>query len=479
MSQTQAKSELERRNQVYVARISIGLLAGIVSAIVAVIAGYLILAQTNPQLSNWEETLAFHEEYSDWKDPENVKTPETFDKYFWNGAFGFYFTVDALFRGNLNSVTGIIRTISVVTVTIAVGLSYRYKLPAQLEIDARKAQLFDFQQSANKKFEGKRFISTLCYIVATLLGSYVMVSVLLFLLSSAFRNAGLNLPSALIVIGLSCGVFTGVASFGASAMDAREIALLGLATLLVGLLLSFSLNDRVVSETGEHVYWWQIAVSAAGRFRPASPIFTSAFTSVFLSMVAVWFDLDLLLPVFVRKIWEDRKDCFLVKVFNRIARVLYTPFATVFRWEKPENQEAAYLSFASAIMLFVVGFLYAATAILLLLVGLVPMDAPNGLGNVHDAGAWGATFMIVILTIIIPKKPYFQPHYQAFSIAYLVILAVAYYFHSIQALSLTGMEILGLALIIVWIYTTLDGILFYMNDNWDTLQPIVPQIKKY
>ena len=331
---------------------------------------------------------------------------------------------------NEGNIAGIARLCNLVAVSIAVFFAYRQQLTEYYFLNAQKAELEDFQETP----QWELWLSRIAYTLATLFGTYVVVSIFWLGVDLAFKDVTLNWFDASILIIGSTAVMTFIATFGALAVTTRGILLLGLMTYLFGLTASFALTPLIDGQQ-----WWQRAVSSAGQLNPSAPVFTGTFLSGALAMLVLWLDVNGM----VRKVIADGPLLLLgARGWMNVVRVLY--------------------------IAFVGGLLF---------VGFIRVDRINFPRNMlfHAGGAMAAIACVVMSGLIIRKRR-FPPWYKAFSVYILLGVTLGITILSSFTLdpftivdpgtgivSLTVLELVLLMMLGVWTYITVDNLVTIEN----------------
>lgn len=328
------------------------------------------------------------------------------------------------------NVAGIARLCTLVSVSFAVWFAYRKKLVKYYTIHAQQAQLEDFKATPRWQF----WLSRICYTLASVFGTYVVVSILWLGLSVMFRNMTLRWFEAAIIIVVFTGAITFAGAFGALAASTRDVLLLGLFTFVFGFSASFALAPRF-----QELEWWQGAVSNVGQLNPSAALFTGTLLSGSLALVVMWFDINSI----IQKMINDGTIRFL----------------------------------SARAWMGVAGTLYAILVVGLLGVGFVRVDRVNFPENMlfHAGGAVFAIASVVVSGLLI-RKHRFHPWYQIFSVHILlgVTLGMAFLgsfridppsfvFPGTGIISLTVIELSLLMLIGLWAYVTVDNLLGQAN----------------
>ena len=328
------------------------------------------------------------------------------------------------------NVAGIARLCTLVSVSFAVWFAYRKKLEQYYMINAHQAQLEDFKTTPRWQF----WLSRVCYMLATLFGTYVVVSILWLGVSVMFRNMTLRWFEAAIIIVAFTGTITFAGAWGALAASTRDVLLLGLFTFVFGFSASFALAPATQVD-GIGFEWWQGAVSNVGQFNPSAALFTGTLLSGSLALVVMWFDLNSI----IQKMINDGAIRFL----------------------------------SARAWMGVAGLLYALLVIGLLGVGFIRVDRENFPENTlfHAGGAVLSIASVVVSGLLI-RKHRFHPWYQIFSVHILlgVTLIMAFLgsfridppsfvFPGTGIISLTVIELSLLLLIGLWTYVTVDNLL--------------------
>lgn len=341
------------------------------------------------------------------------------------------FTTDD--QGNvIGNIAGIARLCTLIAVFFAVWFAYRKQLLTRYDLNGQVAQRADFETMPRWQF----WLTRTLYTLASLFGTYVVVSVVWLGVGAMFKNMALDWFNAIIIIVLFTGVTTLIAAYGALAVTTREVLLLALLIFATGFSASFALSPLVRNQE-----WWQLAVSSAGEFNPSAPLFTGTLVSGSLALVVMWFDIDSIL----QKMIADGG----VRYLNAM------------QW------------------MWVARILYVMPVVGLILVGFVRVD-PNlfRFNMVFHAG--GATLAVLgaIFSAILIRKRRFHPWYKIFSVYILlgatVVMALL---GSLQLnpfsfggvgdglVSLTVIELTLFLLIGVWMYVTVDNLLGQANIN--------------
>lgn len=334
------------------------------------------------------------------------------------------------------NVAGIARLCTLVAVTVAVWFTYRRKLEKYYTLNAMQAQLEDFKTMPT----GQRWLSRIFYTVASLFGTYVVVSIVWLGLSMLFRNLILDWVNAAIVVVVFTGSVTFGATFVALVASTRDVLLLGLFTFVFGFSASFALAPATIVD-GSPFEWWQGAVSSAGQLNPSAAVFTGTLLSGSLTLVVMWFDINSI----VQKLINDSQ-----------LRLL-----------------------SARAWMAVAGLLYAILVVGLLFVGFIRVDRSNpdlAMNTYfHAGGAVAAIASVVVSGLLIPKRR-FHPWYRIFSDFILpgVTLALFFlgsfrlespflFFPGTGFISLTVIELAVLMLIGMWTYVTVDNLLGQAN----------------
>ena len=326
------------------------------------------------------------------------------------------------------NVAGIARLCTLVSVSFAVWFAFRRQLATYYEINAQKAQLEDFNATPRWQF----WLSRVLFTLATLFGTYVVVSTVWFGLSLVFKNMILNWPDAFVVIILFTGAVTFAATYGALAVTTRDVLLLGLFTFAIGLSVSFALAPA---------NWYLGAVSNAGQLNPSAPLFTGTLLGGSLALVVLWFDMN---SIIEKMISDGNIRLFNARAWMWVARVLY-----------------AFL---------ILGLVF---------VGFIRVDKDNYPFNMvfHAGGAISAIASVVIAGLLI-RKSRFHPWYKIFSVHILLGLTIGmavfgslklespyWVYPGTGMISLTVIELSLMILIGLWVYFTVDGLLINANIN--------------
>ena len=332
----------------------------------------------------------------------------------------------------VGNVAGIARLCTLIAVFFAVWFSYRKQLLTRYDLNGQTAQREDFENMPRWQF----WLTRGLYSLASLFGTYVVVSIVWLCVAAMFKNMTLDWFNAALLIILFTGVTTLIATYGALAVTTREVLLLALLIFATGFSASFALSPLVRKQE-----WWQLAVSSAGEFNPSAPLFTGTLLSGSLALVVLWFDIDSIL----QKMIADGSVRFL----------------TAARW------------------MWVARILYIMPVVGLTLVGFVRVDPVQYRFNmVFHAG--GATLAVLgaILSGLLIRKHRFHPWYKIFSVYILlgatVLMALL---GSVQLnplafapvgdglVSLTVIELTLFLLIGLWMYVTVDNLLGQANIN--------------
>ena len=328
------------------------------------------------------------------------------------------------------NIAGIARLCTLVAVTITAAFAYRRQVAEYYSLNGQQAELNDFQ--ATPPWE--QWVSRVFYTLATLFGTYVVVSLLWLGISLAFKELSLNwFDSSIVIIGFTA-VTTFVATYGALAVTTRGVLLLTLMTYGFGLSASFALSQLIDGQQ-----WWERAVSAAGQLNPSASVFTGTFLSGSFAMVVLWFDINSM----IHSIVNDGKPWLLKPAqWMIVVRVLY--------------------------IIFVLGLLF---------VGFIRVDQKNFPQNMlfHAGGAIASISSVVMSGLLIRKRR-FPPWYTAFSVYILfgvtVVIAIlssltlnplTVVFPGTGIISLTVMELILLMLLGVWMYITVDNLVAIEN----------------
>ncbi len=183
---------------------------------------------------------------------------------------------------------GIARLLSIISVPVAVAVSYRKQLKTRYRVYGEKAQYDDFEKLQKRKIQ--YFSARILYVTATAFGTYVVTSVLWLAMSRAFQNLTFTLFWAWLVVILFTFSVTIASTFWALAVTTRELFLIGMMTTVAGLFVSFSIAPQIPDP--DRIYWWQHAVSMLGKYMPSAPLFTATITSMACTLLVVWFDIE-------------------------------------------------------------------------------------------------------------------------------------------------------------------------------------------
>lgn len=332
----------------------------------------------------------------------------------------------------LGSVAGIARLCTLVSVAFAVWFTYRKHLPARYALNGQQAQHEDFEQMPRWEF----WLTRVLYTLASVFGTYVVVSIAWLGLSLVFRDMSMGWFRAALVIIAFTATVTLAATYGALAVSTRDILLLGLFTYAAGFATSFALVPPTLERQ-----WWEVAVSNAGQLNPSASLFTGTLLSGSLALVVLWFDLDSI----IRKMIDDGE-----------VRLLSAE-----RW------------------MWVARGLYGVLILGLLSVGFIRVDEVNHPFNTafHAGGAVVAIISVVVSGMLIRKRR-FHPWYKIFSVHILLGLTIFMaVFGSIRLdplglvfvgtglISLTVIELALFILIGLWVYVTVDNLLGQANIN--------------
>lgn|GEM_PF-4338999 len=330
------------------------------------------------------------------------------------------------------NVAGIARLCTLITVTVVVWCTYRKKLACYYTYQFQPAQLEDFNTLPRWQF----WLSRVLYTLASLFGTYVMISIAWFALSALFKNVTLDRFNAAIVIIIFTGAVTFGAAYSALVASTRTVLLLGLTTFVLGFSASFALSPLIDGRQ-----WWERAVSNAGYFNPSAPIFTGTLLSGSIALWVLWYDLNSIID---RMIADGVIQWWKAETWMRVARVLYASF--------------------------ILG---------LISVGLVRVDDANFPSNkiFHAGGAVLAIASVVIAGAVV-RKHRFRRWYRIFSVHILLGATVAiallgslrfnpppvgFVFPGTGLISLTVIELALFVLIGVWVYITVDQLLDIAN----------------
>lgn len=189
------------------------------------------------------------------------------------------------------SLGGVARFLSVFSISSAVFLSYRRHLDTRYELNNQISQLADFRDLKTKT---RTFLWTrILYTLATMFGSYVVVSLVWVGLSQIFKEIAFQTSTAWIIIALFVVLSTFAATYWASAVTSREIIMIGAGTFVLGFTVSFAVAPLMNVATvpgGEQ--WWKGAISNAGKLQPSGALFTSALAGLAIVFWIVWYDID-------------------------------------------------------------------------------------------------------------------------------------------------------------------------------------------
>ncbi|MEO8608515.1 MAG: hypothetical protein ABI690_11560 [Chloroflexota bacterium] len=332
----------------------------------------------------------------------------------------------------IGNIAGIARLCTLIAVFFAVWFSYRKQVLTRYDLNGQTAQRQDFETMPRWQF----WLTRGLYTLASLFGTYVVVSVVWLGVGAMFKNMNLDWFNAALLIVLFTGATTLIATYGALAVTTREILLLGLLIFVTGFSASFALSPLVRKQE-----WWQLAVSSAGEFNPSAPLFTGTLLSGSLALVVMWFDIDSIL----QKMIADGGIRYLSAAqWMWVARILY--------------------------IMPVVGLIF---------VGFVRVDPDQyRINMVFHAG--GATLAILgaIVSALLIRKRRFHPWYKIFSVYLLFGTTIVMgLLGSLQLnpiafgpvgdglVSLTVIELTLFLLIGVWMYVTVDNLLGQANIN--------------
>lgn len=332
-------------------------------------------------------------------------------------------------QGTINgNIAGITRLCTLIAVFFSVWFSYRKLLLERYELHGHAAQYDDFRTMPRWQF----WLTRTLYTLASLFGTYVVISLLWLGISEMFKFLILDWFNAAIIIVLFTGLTTLLATYIAVAVTTREVLMLALSIFVIGFGASFALSTPI----GEaHREWWQFAVSSAGQDNPSAPVFTGTLLSGPLALLALWFDLDSIL----QKMIADGPIRYLsVQGWMWAARILYA--------------------------MMVVG---------LILVGLIRVDPTLFRVNmIFHAGGASLAVLSAIFSGLLIRKQRFHPWYKFFAVYVLlgativltllgVIRVNPFGFGAVGdgLVSLTVIELVLFFLIGVWIYLTVDNLL--------------------
>jgi hypothetical protein len=330
------------------------------------------------------------------------------------------------------SVASIARLCSLISVFFAVWFTYRKQLVTWYRLNMQEAQRQDFEQMPRWQF----WLTRALFTIASLFGTYVIVSILWLGLSLIFKDMTMNWINALIVIILFISTTTLIATYCALAVTTREILLLGLMIFVVGFSASFALTKPYADHQ-----WWQIAVSNAGQLNPAASLFTGTLLSGSLTLIVLWFDIDSILQ---KMVGDGDVRWFSANLWMWVARGLY--------------------------IVLVLGLMF---------IGLIRVDQTNYPFNMvfHAGGAILAIASVIVSGLLIRKRR-FHPWYKLFSVQILLGLTVsmsvlgslkldppAVVFPGTGIISLVVIELSLFVLIGLWIYATVDNLLGQANLN--------------
>ncbi|MEZ4669588.1 MAG: hypothetical protein R3E39_16915 [Anaerolineae bacterium] len=412
--------------------------AGLGVLIALLIASALNLLGSNGQPVSYR----LYGEYLDWR---SVGVPQ-FSVCEWNCEIGIQVTrlisaaqdigSSVVSDDGIGNAAGIARLCTLIAVCIVAWTAYRRQLPERYELNVLMAQLDDFNTLPRWQFWLCRFL----YTAATLFGTYVVSSVVWFMIAQMFKNMPLNSFDALVVVVLFTTLATYIAAYGALALSTRDVLMLAMFIFFIGFAVSFALAP----EDSNKQQWWERAVSNAGQLNPSAPLFTGTLLCGSLMLIVLWFDIDSIILKMVR---DGDLRFFGERGWMRVARVLY-----------------------------------GALAIGLISVGFIRVDAVNFRFNMvfHAGGAVLAILSVVFSSILIRKRR-FHPWYKIFSVYILLGLTFgmgflgslkpnppnlpSFVFPGTGLISLTVIELALFGLIGLWIYLTIDNLLGQANIN--------------
>jgi hypothetical protein len=347
-----------------------------VAATLGAIIGLIVASMLNlPNVNPLPEANNFYAEFLEWRgkgleDPVCIWHCEIVTQVKRLVSNAIIIGASIITEGHEGNIVAMARLCSLISVIFAVGFAFRQQLPQFYSLNAQKAELEDFQNTPGWEL----WLSRILYTLASLFGTYVVVSILGFGLSKAFKELTLNWFNALLVIIVFTGTMTFAAVFGALAVTTRGVLLLGLFTVMIGLAVSFALAPEIDDQQ-----WWLKAVSSAGQFNPSAPIFTGTLMSGSLTLVVLWFDINRMIH---KMIIDGDVKLLTANQWMWVARILY---ATV-----------------------VLGLFF---------VGLIRVDKANFAVNswFHAGGAVAAIASVAISGLLIRKRR-FHPLYKFFSV---------------------------------------------------------------
>lgn len=351
----------------------------------------------------------------------------------------------------ITSLGGVARFLSVFSISAAVFLSYRRHLEDRYEMNHQYSQLHDFRDLKTKKYT---FLWTrILYTVATMFGSYIVVSLVWVGLSQVFKEISFGTPAAWVIIGLFVILSTFAATYYASAVTTREIILIGAGTFVLGFTVSFAvapLMNVVSTQGGEQ--WWKGAISNAGKLQPSGALFTSALAGLAIVFWIVWYDIDSIIENAIEH--SGRPHTPIINIRN----IQLFPFRTK----------------------YIIIFFYVLVIIGLISIGLVRVAYPVSqfalnlfFHSVLGAfGAIGGLFFVCWHVSRLTKKTILSPWYDRYFIAGALISIAAFALSYTPIMNLTTAELIVFSLSGVLMFFTIE-LLLLQADLPDT--PPVPE----
>ena len=375
-----------------------------VAATLGAIIGLIVASALNlPNVNPLPQTNNLYTEFLEWRgrgieDPVCIWHCEIITQVKRLASNAIIIAASIITEGHEGNIVAMARLCTLISVTFAVGFAFRRQLHQFYSLNAQKAELEDFQNTPAWEL----WLSRIFYTLATLFGTYVVVSILGVGLSKAFKELTLNWFNALIVIIVFTGTMTFAAVFCALAVTTRGVLLLGLFIVMIGLAVSFAL-----APTTNDQQWWLKAVSSAGQLNPSAPIFTGTLVSGSLTLVVLWLDINSM----IHKMINDGD----------------VKFLTASQW------------------MWVARILYATVVLGLFFVGLIRVDKEKFAENswFHAGGAVAAIASVAISGLLIRKRR-FHPLYKFFSVYVQLGVTIAL----VVLGSLKNLSPLGLAVLV-------------------------------